>query len=193
MSESVSVSVSESNRNNRVINPNKIFVVGVDGWMEKEIKDFFSSYGRITRCKLVKSKNNKKRDYAFISFDDSKNVDEIKSDFNRLVNDHGIYVRDAFDDPEYVKSSPMEVSFSGLQEFYEAGDCLKEQKREFEVVNVKSGWHRFVNEQLFDDSFLLILDTKGYIVNDVDEKYFHVSFPCYPDLLCRKEMCITCY
>jgi len=84
----------------------KLFVGAIkEGMTEEHLRDYFSKYGKIDDCIVMKDKEtNKSRGFGFVSFDDYDPVDKIVLEKFHNVNNQNVAVK---------KALPKEQTVSG--------------------------------------------------------------------------------
>jgi len=89
---------------------NKIFVGGIRRDVnEDQIKDYFSQYGGVTECLLVKDKaTGMSRGFGFVTFDDTDTVDKVIVARPHTINDSKADVKKAIPKEEMAQMKPRE-------------------------------------------------------------------------------------
>ncbi|KAK3512732.1 hypothetical protein QTP70_023500 [Hemibagrus guttatus] len=85
----------------------KIFVGGIkEDTDEEHLRDYFSRFGKIDEVNIMTEKNsNKRRGFAFVTFDDHDSVDRIVIQKYHTVNGHNCEVRKALSREEMNRVS----------------------------------------------------------------------------------------
>lgn len=76
---------------------NKLFIGAIkDGLTEDNLKEYFSPYGNITDCIIMREKDtNKLRGFGFVTFDDYDPVDKIVLEKYHTINGQSVAVNKA--------------------------------------------------------------------------------------------------
>uniref|UniRef100_A0A4W4G945 RRM domain-containing protein n=1 Tax=Electrophorus electricus TaxID=8005 RepID=A0A4W4G945_ELEEL len=89
----------------------KIFVGGIkEDTDEEHLREYFSQFGKIEEVNIMTEKNSdKRRGFAFITFDDHDSVDRIVIQKYHTVNGHNCEVRKALSREEMNREAMVEV------------------------------------------------------------------------------------
>ncbi|XP_052812525.1 heterogeneous nuclear ribonucleoprotein A1-like isoform X2 [Mya arenaria] len=133
-------------------NPNaeefrKVFVGGLDAkTTEDTLKEYFSSYGTIENCEIMKERNQaaKSKGFGFITFNNTETIDEIQKNRPHEVDGRKI---------ETKRATPKQQQYWATKKLY-IKDFPKEQKEEElieEMKDVFSAFGTIVNIKLIKD------------------------------------------
>jgi len=91
---------------------NKIFVGGIRRDIdENQLKDYFSQYGGVTECLLVKDKaTGQSRGFGFVTFDDTDTVDKVIVARPHTINDSRADVKKAIPKEEMATMKPRDAA-----------------------------------------------------------------------------------
>ncbi|XP_014670988.1 PREDICTED: heterogeneous nuclear ribonucleoprotein A1-like isoform X2 [Priapulus caudatus] len=96
----------ESSKPEAQMTVKKIFVGGIrDDTEESHLKDYFMQYGNVTSVDIITEKGtNRKRGFAFVSFDDYDPVDKIVLQRHHTINGHHSEVKKAVSKQEMASA-----------------------------------------------------------------------------------------
>lgn len=189
---------------NRVLNPKKIFVVGIDGWDSTKLSNYFSKYGMIVRCKIVESK--KKRNFAFITYSSKGMADKAKAQFEYLRKTEEIFVRNAYDTRDtHDFSASNTLGVPGVPGVLGVPLCTQIKRKtapnvpyifkSIRSITVKPGRYlksetlevgHVIDEQSW---FTLTFNSTGGITRTFDNGFIEVKIAGYPNIICGRGVC----
>ncbi|KAH3826846.1 heterogeneous nuclear ribonucleoprotein A1, A2/B1 homolog isoform X2 [Dreissena polymorpha] len=133
-------------------NPNaeefrKLFVGGLDTkTTEETLKEYFSSYGSIETCEIMKERNNsaKSKGFAFITFANTDNIDEIQKNRPHEIDGRKI---------ETKRATPKQQQYWATKKLYikDFPKDMKEEELTEEMRDVFAQYGTIINIKLIKD------------------------------------------
>lgn len=114
----------------------KLFVGGLDAkTTEETLKDYFSSYGTIDNCEIMKDRSTppKSKGFGFITFTSPDNIDEIQKNRPHEIDGRKI---------ETKRATPKQQQYWATKKLY-ITDFAKDQKEEDLIEDMKDVFGKF--------------------------------------------------